>query len=97
MAAPVALLASGAALTVVAVEAASDGTVWILERASDGARASVTLGTAAVAGVSVAAGAVVVCTAYERRLGAVDRGQGHCLTSPNQLGRALLHNERITR
>ncbi|MBL8334768.1 MAG: hypothetical protein JNM08_16775, partial [Rubrivivax sp.] len=36
VAAPVALLASGAAFTVVAVEAASEGTVWVLERASDG-------------------------------------------------------------
>jgi hypothetical protein len=86
VAAPVALLVSGAALTVVAVEAASDGTVWILERASDGARASVTLGGAAVGGVSVAAGAVVVVHRDERRLGAVDRRQGHRL-HPQRTGR----------
>lgn len=96
VAAPVALLVSGAALTVVAVEAASDGTVWILERASDGARASVTLGGAAVGGISVAAGAVVVCTAMSA--GWVLSTAGKAIAYiPNELGRALLHNERITR
>lgn len=93
---PVALLSSGALLTVVAVEAASDGTVWVLERASDGARASITLSGAAVAGVSLATGAVVSCVAV---------GTGWLLSTagkvvafvPNEIGRALLHNQRITR
>lgn len=38
VAAPIGLLSAGAVFTVVAVEAASAGTVWVLERASDGAR-----------------------------------------------------------
>lgn len=96
VAAPVGLLVSGAAFTVVAVEAASDGTVWVLERASDGARASVTLGGAVVGGVSLAAGAVVVCTAMSA--GWVLSSAGKAIAYiPNELGRALLHNERITR
>lgn len=96
VAAPVGLLVSGAAFTVVAVEAASDGTVWVLERASDGARASVTLGSAVVGGVSLAAGAVVVCTAMSA--GWVLSSAGKAIAYiPNELGRALLHNERITR
>jgi hypothetical protein len=95
VAAPVALLASGAALTVVAVEAASDGTVWVLERASDGARASVTLGAHAAGGLSVAAGTVVLCTAMST--GWVLSAAGRAIAYiPNELGRALLHNERIT-
>src|SRR5438067_7963335 len=64
VAAPVMILSAGAMLTVVAVQATSAGTVWVLERASDGARASITLGAQAAAGLSVAAGTVVVCTAF---------------------------------
>lgn len=96
VAAPVALLASGAAFTVVAVEAASEGTVWVLERASDGARASVTLSAAAAGGLSVAAGTAVVCTAMST--GWVLSAAGKAIAFiPNEIGRALLHNERITR
>ena len=50
VAAPVMILSAGAVLTVVAVEATSAGTVWVLERASDGARASVRLGARAADG-----------------------------------------------
>ena len=40
VAAPVMLLSAGTVLTVVAVEASAGGAVWVLERASDGARAT---------------------------------------------------------
>ena len=43
VAAPVMILSGGVMLTVVAVEASAEGTVWVLERASDGARFSVTV------------------------------------------------------
>ena len=43
VAAPVMLLSAGAMFTVVAVESASGATVWVLERASDGARISINL------------------------------------------------------
>jgi hypothetical protein len=38
---PAALSVGGSTLTVVSVEASADGTVYVLERASDGARASI--------------------------------------------------------
>lgn len=96
VAAPVGLLSAGAVFTVVAVEAVSDGTVWVLERASDGAKASVTLGTAAVAGVSMVAGSVVVATAFSA--GWVLSAAGKAIAYiPNEVGKALLYNERITR
>lgn len=99
VAAPVGLLVSGAAFTVVAVEAASEGTVWVLERASDGARASVTLSAQAVqatGAVSVVAGTAVVVTAFSA--GWVLSAAGKALAViPNELGRALLYNERVTR
>ena len=94
--APVGLLSAGAAFTVVAVEAASAGTVWILERASDGARASVTLGGQVAGGVSVVAGTAVLATAFSA--GWVLSAAGQAIAYiPNEIGKALLHNERVAR
>lgn len=92
VAAPVALFSAGAVLTVVAVEASARGTVWVLERASDGARVSVEFGGRA----SAALGTAVLVTAI---------GSGYILSAagqaiafvPNAIGMALLHNEQITR
>ena len=96
VAAPVALLAAGGVLTVVSVQASAAGTLWVLERASDGARASIELAGQAGHGLSVAAGTAVTVTAI---------GTGWVLSSaseaiafiPNQIGAALLYHERITR
>ena len=96
VAAPVMLLSAGAMLTVVAVEATSAGTVWVLERASDGARASVQLSGQAIGAMSLAAGSAVLVTAMST--GWLISAAGHALAFiPNHLGAALLHNERITR
>jgi hypothetical protein len=92
VAAPVMLFSAGATLSVVAVEATSAGTVWMLERASDGSRASVTLAGKA----SVAVGTAVAVTAFSA--GWVLSAAGEAIAFvPNELGKALLHNERITR
>ena len=92
LAAPFALLSAGAALTVVTVQAASGATVWVLERASDGAQASVTLS----AGASVAAGTAVLVVASSA--GWVLSAAGKAIAFiPNEIGKALLYNERITR
>ncbi len=100
VAAPAALgasvLAGGSMLTVVAVETVSGATVWVLERASDGARFSITLAGASVAGVSVAAGTAVVVTAFSA--GWVLSAAGQAIAYlPNEIGKALLYNERVTR
>ena len=96
VAAPVGLLSAGAVFTVIAVEAASAGTVWVLERASDGARASVTLSAAAVGGVSLLAGTAVVVTVFSA--GHVLSAAGKAIAFiPNEVGKALLYNERVTR
>jgi hypothetical protein len=94
--APVGLLSAGAVFTVVAVEAASAGTVWILERASDGARASVTLGSQVAGGVSVVAGTAVLATAFSAGWVLSVAGQAIAYI-PNEIGKALLYNERIVR
>lgn len=96
VAAPVMLLSAGAMLTVVAVEASAAGTVWVLERASDGARMSVTVSAQAAGGLSVAAGTAVVVTAFSA--GWVVSTAGRAIAYiPNEIGTALLYNERVTR
>lgn len=96
VAAPVALLSAGAALTVVAVEASASGTVWVLERASDGVRGSVMLSADVARGASLLVGSAVLVTAVSA--GWVLSAAGKVIAFvPNQLGRALLHHERVTR
>lgn len=92
VAAPAMFLVAGATFTVAAVEASADGTVWVLERASDGARASLRL----AGGLSLAAGSAIEVIAF---------GAGWVLASggravaylPNEVGAALLHHEQLTR
>lgn len=96
VAAPVALLSAGAVLTVVSVQACAVGTVWVLERASDGARASIEVSGQAAHGLSVAAGTAITVTAIST--GWVLSSASEAIAFiPNQIGSALLYNERITR
>jgi hypothetical protein len=93
--APVALLSGGAQLSVVAVQASAEGTVWVLHRASDGARATVRLAGQAAGGASVAAGTVVTVTALGTGLLLSAAGQALAFV-PNAVGAALMHNERVS-
>lgn len=96
IATPAALLVGGAALTVVAVQASATGTVWVLERASDGARASLHFGGHA-AGASLAGiGTAVLVTALSTGWLISAAGQAIAFV-PNQIGASLLYNERVTR
>jgi hypothetical protein len=96
VAAPAMFLSAGAMLTVVAVEASANGVVCILERASDGARASVTLSTQGAAALSVGVGTVITVSAFSA--GWVLSAAGRAIAYiPNEIGAALLHNERVTR
>jgi hypothetical protein len=94
--APVMVFSAGAVLTVVAVEASAVSTVWVLERASDGARASVRWAGHVAGAASVAIGSAVLVTAVST--GYVLSAAGQALAFiPNEIGAALLYNERITR
>ena len=96
VAAPAMFLSAGAVLTVVAVEASAAGAVCVLERASDGARASVQLSAQAAGGLSAGVGTVVVVTAFSA--GWVLSAAGRAIAYiPNEIGAALLYNERVTR
>ncbi len=92
VAAPAMVLSAGAMLTVVAVEASVKGSVWVLERASDGARASVQLAS----GASAAVGTAVVVTALSAGWVLSAAGQAIAFV-PNEIGASLLYNERVTR
>jgi hypothetical protein len=94
--APSAVLVSGAAFTLVAIETLAEGTVWVMERASDGVRFSVRFGKDVAVGASVVTGAVVVSTVVAA--GCVLSAAGEAVAFiPNEIGRALIHDERITR
>ena len=96
VAAPAMLLSAGAMLTVVAVEASAEGVVCVLERASDGAQASVTLSAAGAGALSVGVGTVVTVSAFSA--GWVLSAAGRAIAYiPNEIGQALLYNERVTR
>ena len=92
---PVALTVSGAVLVVKAVEVSARGTVIVLERASDGARASVELSGRAASSVAASAGTAVAVSVIGAGVLLSAAGEVLCFI-PNELGRALLHNERIT-
>lgn len=95
VAAPV-VLSAGAVLTVVAVEASATGAVWVLERASDRARSTLRLSAQAAGGLSVVAGTAVLVTVMST--GWVLSAAGTAIAFiPNEIGAALLYNERVTR
>jgi hypothetical protein len=96
VATPVMILSAGVALTVVSVQASAVGTVWVLERASDGARATVTLSGQAIEGASIAVGTAIGVVAISTGWILVNASQAIAFI-PNEIGAALLYNERITR
>ena len=95
VAVPVVLLTAGAVLVVKTVQSTARGTVYVLERASDGAQTSVEVVGKGVAGASLVAGAAVTVSVIGA--GVVLSAAGEAIAFiPNALGRALLHNERVT-
>lgn len=92
---PAAFSVLGAVLVIKAVEVTARSTVYVLERASDGAVASIEITGRATSAVSAGVGTAVV-------VGIIGAGTllsvaGEVIAFiPNELGRALLYNERIT-
>jgi hypothetical protein len=92
---PIVLSTDGSELVVKAIEASTDGTVYVLERASDGAQVSVTVVSGAVAAASASVGATVAVSVIAA--GTVISVAGEVLAFiPNAVGRALLYNQRVT-
>lgn len=94
--APSALLAAGVTLTVVSVEVVAGVTVWVLERASDGVRISLRTTGQIAKGVVVSTGAVVTVSVIGA--GTVLSAAGEVIAFiPNEIGKALLYNEQVSR
>ena len=93
---PLAVLSAGTALVVVSVEVIGGATVWVLERVSDGVRISIKTAGGLSEAARVSAGTAVTVSVI---------GAGTLLSTageviafiPNELGKALLHNEKVTR
>jgi hypothetical protein len=67
----------------------------VLERASDGARASIELMGRGMAGSAIAVGSVIGCSVIGA--GVVLSAAGEAIAFiPNAIGRALLHDERLS-
>lgn len=95
VAVPLALSVTGAVLTVTAIEASAHGVVLVLERASDGAKASVELMNRGLESLAIGVGAVGVCSVIGT--GVVLSVASEAIAFlPNALGRALLHDERLS-
>ena len=92
---PVILLASGTVLVVKSVELSAKGSVYLLERASDGARVSVEVSAAGVSTASVAVGTAVTVSAIGA--GVILSAAGQVIAFiPNEVGRQLLYSERVS-
>ncbi|HSS28044.1 MAG TPA: hypothetical protein VLL50_08810 [Usitatibacter sp.] len=92
--APGFVLAAGASLTVIAVEETADGTVWLVERTSDGARASLHVAGQVVGGASQAVGSAITVTAVSA--GCILSMAGRAIAFvPNEVGAALLHTRKV--
>jgi hypothetical protein len=95
VAAPVILSTVGAVFVVKVIEVTARGTVYVLERASDGARVSVEILGKGVKASAIGVGASVTVSVIGT--GMVLSALGEAIAFiPNELGKALLHNERIT-
>jgi hypothetical protein len=92
---PAALSTTGASLVIRSVEVTARGTLCVLERVSDGAVASIEIAGRSVERGSLAAGRAVEVSVVGA--GVVLSAMGEVIAIiPGELGRTLLHNERIT-
>ena len=92
---PVALSTSGAVFVIKSVEVSTRGTLCLLERVSDGVQVSVEIAARGAERTSLVVGKTVQVAVIGA--GAVLSIAGEAIALvPNEIGRALLHNERIT-
>lgn len=90
-----AVLTAGAVLTVKAVGASAQSVTYVLERASDGARVSVQIASNAAGATALALETSVTVSAIGTGLVLVSAGQALAYL-PNQVGRSLMHHEKIS-
>ena len=93
---PVVLVAGVGSIVVTGVEASAEGTVWIVENVADGVQGSIRFAGRVVETTAVAIGTVVVVTVVAT--GMVLSTAGHVIAFiPNEIGRTLSYNQRVSR
>lgn len=85
----------GATLVVKAVQSTVQGSVYVLERVSDGVRVSVQVGGKALGAASMVVGTVVTVSAIAAGTILLVAGEAIAFV-PNEVGRALLYNRRLS-
>lgn len=93
---PAGILSAGVTLVVVSIEVVGGATVWVLERASDGARISLKVAGKLAEGAAVSVGAAVTVSVIGAGTLLSAAGQAIAFI-PSELGKALLYNEQVTR
>ncbi len=93
---PVVLIAGVGSIVVTGVEASAEGTVWVVENVADGVKGSICFAGGAVGAAAIAVGTVVVVSAVAT--GMILSAAGHVIAFiPNELGRTLSYNQRVSR
>ena len=93
---PVVLVAGAGSIVVTGVQASADGVVWFVESAADGVKGSIRFAADAVTASAVVVGTVVVVTVIGT--GMLLSAAGHVIAFiPNEIGRSLSYNERVSR
>ncbi|HEV6966839.1 hypothetical protein [Roseateles sp.] len=93
---PVGIFSAGVTLVVVGVEVVGGVTVWVLERASDGVRISLRTAGKLAEGVVVSTGTAVTVSVIGAGTLLSTAGQAIAFI-PNEVGKALLYNEQVSR
>ena len=96
VAVPAVLVVGAGTLVVKGVEASADGVGWIVENSVDGAKSSLRFAGRAAGASAVAVGTVISVTAISTGWVLSTAGQAIAFI-PNEIGKALLYNEKVSR
>ncbi len=92
---PAALSQAGASLVVLSVTAGAKGSVYLLERAGDGARVSIEIGAEIAGTVTLSVGTTIETSAVAAGTVLSVAGEVVALI-PTEVGRALMHHEQLS-
>ena len=93
---PIVLVAGAGSIVVTGVQASADGVVWFVENVADGVKGSIRFTADALGASAVVAGTVVVVTVVAT--GMLLSAAGHVIAFiPNEIGRSLSYNQRVSR
>jgi hypothetical protein len=93
---PIVLVAGVGSIVVTGVEASAEGTAWIVENVADGVKGSICFAGRVVGAAAIAVGTVIVVTVVAT--GMVLSTAGHVIAFiPNEIGRTLSYNQRVSR